>query len=231
MGPVASAGSFPAEPPPTAHQGQAGLSLPGCGVPAGSSITTGPCDVQITTGSAAAARLAAWTSARPRTNGCAATVREITSSRNVCNPARRRRMRHASYIPAAKAMAGAAQLGEFKRRRDLCRPPQCPDAIALATAAERPCLGDPPGGGTARHDDAARTPTSALLPRLPASVPRLSGGTAAVAFPIGRRLGWRLHYDSRLLRPGPTQQRPFQTAPSSTNSCSVKSALAVSAFK
>ena len=52
-------------------------------------------------------------------------------------------------------------------------------------------------------------------------------------------LGWRRsqtaprwpRYNSRLLRPGPTQHRPFQIAPSSTSSCSVKSALAVSAFK
>ena len=35
--------------------------------------TTGPCDVQITTGSAAG-MLAAWANIRARTNGCAATV-------------------------------------------------------------------------------------------------------------------------------------------------------------
>ena len=75
-------------------------------------MTTGPCDVQITTGSAAG-MLAAWASIRARTNGCAATVREITSSRNVRNPAQRRRMWHASYIPAGKAMAGTPQPAQF----------------------------------------------------------------------------------------------------------------------
>lgn len=40
-----------------------------------------------------------------------------------------------------------------------------------------------------------------------------------------------LSYTSDLWRPGPTQQRPSQTAPNSTNSCSVNNALAVSAFK
>jgi hypothetical protein len=185
MWPAASAGSFPAEPPPTAHQGQAGLSLPGCGAPAGASTTTGPCEVQITNGSAAAAMLAAWTSARARTNGCAATVREITSSRNVRNPARRRRMRHASYIPAAKAMAGTPQSGEFKRR---LRP-------HYSRGRHHPS--DQRLGGAVRHDDAASTPMSALLPRLPWQVPAFSGclrlgaGTPAVASAIGRCVGWR----------------------------------------
>ena len=40
-----------------------------------------------------------------------------------------------------------------------------------------------------------------------------------------------LSYTSDLWRPGPTQQRPSQTAPNSTSSCSVNNALAVSAFK
>jgi hypothetical protein len=120
MWPAARAGSFPAGPPATAHQGHAGLSLPGRGAPVGASMTIAPCDVQMTTASAAAGMLAAWASARARTSGCAATVREITSSATVCNTRGHRRMWHGSYIRTGKAMAGTPQAAEFARFRYLC---------------------------------------------------------------------------------------------------------------
>src|SRR5262245_15335299 len=97
------------------HQGHAGLSLPGCGAPVGSSTTTGPCEVHITTASAAADVLAAWASVSARAKGCAATVKQITSSRNVRNPAQRRGMWHASYIQARKAIARTPQSVEIAR--------------------------------------------------------------------------------------------------------------------
>ena len=203
--------------------------------------------------------LAAWASIRARTNGCAAAMKEITSSRNVRNPAQRRRMWHASYIPAGKDMAGTPQPAQFgnPKLHFAVLPPWAPAASPSSTgrgAREVPrqappvlALGPPLTTSVANEPRPPESQGSSQRPRTffkplflvtsalwcaharpgptrgrPTIV---SGGEEAKRHRGGRR------YNSRLLRPGPTQHRPFQTAPSSTSSCSVKSARAVSAFK
>jgi hypothetical protein len=80
-GVVVSTGNLAGDPPASAHQGQDGLSLTGCGCSAGASMTSGPCDVQMMTcSSAAAAGVEAWIAAKERANGCDATVRQTRAA-------------------------------------------------------------------------------------------------------------------------------------------------------
>jgi hypothetical protein len=116
-----SAGSFPAGAPPIVHhvaqEGQEGLCLSGCGASSGSSMTTDPCEVQITIRKSASAGSAEkWGSVSERANGCAATVTAIASSRNVRNATHNLRMRYASDVPLRKAIAATSQLAKNRPR-------------------------------------------------------------------------------------------------------------------
>ena len=107
-----SAGSLPADPAHIAHHGQEGFCLEG-GVPDGSSIATGPCDVQIIICHSAAA-LAKWDCDSERAKGCAATVKATASSRHVRNPAHSLRIDHGLCFSSRKAMAVTSQSAKLE---------------------------------------------------------------------------------------------------------------------